>query len=119
MRCAECGTESTAGRKFCSECGNLLPRGCPHCGAQNAPAAKFCGECGAQVAVPLSASEPETSPAQPRGIAGERRHLTVLFCDLVASTEIAARLHPEDGREVEIQHLRSACVVASGFRGHV
>ena len=30
----------------------------------------------------------------------ERRQLTVLFCDLVGSTELAARLDPEDMREV-------------------
>ena len=30
----------------------------------------------------------------------ERRQLTVLFCDLVGSTELAARLEPEDLREV-------------------
>jgi hypothetical protein len=30
----------------------------------------------------------------------ERRQLTVLFCDLVGSTELAARLDPEDLREV-------------------
>ena len=29
---------------------------------------------------------------------GERRHLTVLFCDLVGSTEIAAQLDPEEWR---------------------
>jgi len=30
----------------------------------------------------------------------ERRHLTVLFCDLVGSTALAGRLDPEDYREV-------------------
>jgi class 3 adenylate cyclase len=30
----------------------------------------------------------------------ERRQLTVLFCDLVGSTELAARLDPEDLRTV-------------------
>jgi hypothetical protein len=32
--------------------------------------------------------------------AAERRQLTVMFCDLVGSTELAARLDPEDLREV-------------------
>jgi hypothetical protein len=31
---------------------------------------------------------------------GERRQLTVLFCDLVGSTEMSARLDPEDLREI-------------------
>src|SRR5438477_103364 len=30
----------------------------------------------------------------------ERRHLTVMFCDLVGSTELSARLDPEDLREI-------------------
>ena len=30
---------------------------------------------------------------------GERRHLTVLFCDSVGSTEIASHLDPEQWRE--------------------
>ena len=39
-------------------------------------------------------AEPTAGPAVPRG--AERRQLTVLFVDLVASTELAARLDPED-----------------------
>ena len=38
----------------------------------------------------------------------ERRHLTVMFCDLVGSTELSARLDPEDMWEV-IRAYRSAC----------
>ena len=119
MRCTKCGTESTAGRKFCSECGTLLPRGCPHCGADNAPAAKFCGECGAQVAVPLRASEREASPAQSLDTAGERRHLTVMFCDLVGSTEISSRLDPEEFRELLADYHRATAAAIVRFGGHV
>ena len=38
------------------------------------------------------------SPAPPHD--AERRHLTVMFCDLVGSTAIGARLDPEDFRDV-------------------
>ena len=38
--------------------------------------------------------------APPRTDAAERRQLTVLFCDLVNSTALAARLDPEELREV-------------------
>ena len=41
------------------------------------------------------AAEPRPPAARDAGEA-ERRQLTVLFCDLVASTELAARLDPED-----------------------
>ncbi|HZA67038.1 MAG TPA: AAA family ATPase, partial [Geminicoccaceae bacterium] len=45
--------------------------------------------------------------------------LTILFCDLVASTELSARLDPEDLREVV--HAYQACVAAvvERFEGHV
>src|SRR5947199_10300619 len=38
----------------------------------------------------------------------ERRHLTVMFCDLVGSTALSARLDPEDMWEV-IRVYRAAC----------
>lgn len=41
-------------------------------------------------------SEKATEPRQPSE--GERRHLTVMFCELVRSTTIAVRLDPEDRR---------------------
>ncbi len=49
----------------------------------------------------------------------ERRQLTVLFCDLVGSTAISARLDPEDTREV-ITAYQNCCVgVVNQFDGHV
>ena len=36
--------------------------------------------------------------------AANRRQLTVLFCDLVGSTELASRLDPEDLREVVLEY---------------
>lgn len=47
------------------------------------------------------AARPKPAPAatRPRHASeGERRHLTIMFCDLVSSTAIAARLDPEDMR---------------------
>lgn len=44
-------------------------------------------------------SQAATSAAEPgRPDQAERRHLTVMFCDLVGSTALAARLDPEDVR---------------------
>ena len=50
---------------------------------------------------------------------GERRHLTVLFCDLVGSTEIAARLDPEEWRETVAGYQRTAAEAITGYGGHV
>jgi hypothetical protein len=41
-----------------------------------------------------------SAPAPPPPIDAERRQLTVMFCDLVGSTALSARLDPEDLREV-------------------
>jgi class 3 adenylate cyclase len=119
MRCSSCGFENSGGRKFCSECGIRLSRGCPQCGANNAPTAKFCGECGASLDAPLSTPVSETPPLREREVVGERRHLTVLFCDLVNSTSIAAQLDPEEWREIVADYHRAAAQAIERFGGHV
>ncbi len=43
---------------------------------------------------------PRGSRLEDMALAAQRRQLTVMFCDLVGSTELSARLDPEDMREV-------------------
>jgi len=50
---------------------------------------------------------------------GERRHLSVLFCDLVGSTGIASHLDPEDWRELVASYHTAATEVVTRFGGHV
>ena len=45
--------------------------------------------------------------------------MTVLFCDLVGSTEIAARLDPEEWRETVAAHHRAAAEAITHYGGHV
>jgi class 3 adenylate cyclase len=52
-------------------------------------------------------------------VTGERRHLTVLFCDLVGSTGIAAQLDPEEWRETVGGYHRAAADAVTRFGGHV
>ncbi|QOZ71513.1 adenylate/guanylate cyclase domain-containing protein [Bradyrhizobium arachidis] len=57
------------------------------------------------------------SPAPPHD--AERRHLTVMFCDLVGSTALSARLDPEDMWEV-IRVYRAACArVIAAYDGSI
>jgi class 3 adenylate cyclase/predicted ATPase len=49
----------------------------------------------------------------------ERRQLTVLFCDLVGSTQLATRLDPEDLREVILDYLKACTQVIENFGGYV
>jgi predicted ATPase/class 3 adenylate cyclase len=51
--------------------------------------------------------------------AGERRQLTVMFCDLVESTALAGRLDPEEFREVLSEYHASCAAVVARFDGYV
>ncbi|HEU0063351.1 MAG TPA: AAA family ATPase [Hyphomicrobiaceae bacterium] len=50
---------------------------------------------------------------------GERRLLTILFCDLVESSRLAGRLDPEDLREVLTSYQRRATEIVEAFGGMV
>ncbi len=115
MQCPKCQFENPEGVKFCVECGNKLEAICPKCGSSNSPSFKFCGECGHSLTVP---SEPlpknltfdekldkiqrylpkgltEKILAQRDRIEGERKNVTVMFCDMVGFTALSERLGPE------------------------
>jgi len=49
----------------------------------------------------------------------ERRQLTVMFCDLVDSTSLAARLDPEDLREVIAEYHRAVAAAVAQLDGFV
>ena len=55
----------------------------------------------------------------PAAAEAERRQLTVMFCDLVGSTELSSRLDPEDYREVIAAYHRAVAEVVTGFDGFV
>jgi class 3 adenylate cyclase/predicted ATPase len=52
-------------------------------------------------------------------IGAERRQLTVLFCDLVGSTELAARLDPEDLRGIMRAYQATCADVIGRLDGHI
>jgi Adenylate and Guanylate cyclase catalytic domain len=62
---------------------------------------------------------PLRSHAEPRGLKGERRHLTVLFCDLVNSTAISAQLDPDEWREIVAEYHRAVAEAIERYGGHV
>src|SRR5499427_6251380 len=59
----------------------------------------------------------QTAPVVPAE--AERRQLTVMFCDLVGSTELSARLDPEDLREVIAAYHRAVADAVKSFDGFV
>jgi len=110
MRCSRCDFDCLPGMKFCGQCGLKLGAVCPQCGAENPSGFRFCGECGNALAAPVAPPEEEQRPApvlqaytpphlsslQTRAaLEGERKQISVLFCDLVGSTALADRLGPE------------------------
>jgi class 3 adenylate cyclase len=53
------------------------------------------------------------------GAGAERRQLTVMFCDLVGSTPLSARLDPEDLRGIIGAYHRCVTEIVEGFGGFV
>jgi class 3 adenylate cyclase/tetratricopeptide (TPR) repeat protein len=75
---------------------------------------------GASVGEPREpkAAPPEPVPA-PEVHEAERRQLTVMFCDLVGSTELSDRLDPEDLRDVVAAYQEICGEVIAAFDGQV
>src|SRR5207237_1380237 len=69
--------------------------------------------------VAQSATSATSAPTSPPRIDAERRQLTVIFCDLVDSTALSARLDPEDLREVIAAYHRAVAEIVTGFDGFV
>src|SRR5690242_11652377 len=124
MDCPSCGSANPAGKRFCGDCGTPLPLHCAACGAENPSGKKFCGDCGTAL-TETGRSLGATRESRPSSSAletvaqAERRQLTVMFCDLVGSTALAARLDPEDLREVIGAYHRCAAATVARFDGFV
>jgi class 3 adenylate cyclase/tetratricopeptide (TPR) repeat protein len=72
---------------------------------------------------PLTTQATPAAPAPVQSFAqldsAERRPITVMFCDLVGSTELAAALDVEDWRNLLNSYLNEATKAVTGFDGHV
>jgi len=115
MKCTKCQLENPVGMKFCGQCGARLETICPECNFSNPPEFKFCGECGHDLAVTTQAPPVELSfeekleniqrylpggltekiLAQRGKIEGERKQVTVMFCDTEGFTVLSEKLGPE------------------------
>jgi class 3 adenylate cyclase/predicted ATPase len=58
-------------------------------------------------------------PTAPQSAEAERRQLTVLFCDLVDSTQLSSQLDPEDYRDVVRAYQKVCAEVITRFDGHI
>jgi class 3 adenylate cyclase/predicted ATPase len=67
------------------------------------------------------AEKPTVSPTapQPPPPEAERRHLTMMFCDLVGSTPLASQFDPEEWREIMRAYYDTCGKVIARFDGHI
>ncbi len=73
----------------------------------------FCGACGASLSTSVARLGYEA--LAPSG--EERKVVSVLFADLVSSTELATRLDPEDLRELYGSYFEAMSAIVSGHGG--
>ena len=65
------------------------------------------------------ASPAKSTPSKGLQASAERRPITVMFCDLVGSTSLAAKLDAEDWRNLVNAYLDEASAAVTGLGGHV
>ena len=76
-------------------------------------------EASASAAAPAPRAQPTPAPSDQPVPAGERRQLTVMFCDLVGSTALSEQLDPEDLHAV-VRTYQDACrQVIERYDGHI
>lgn len=85
---------------FCTQCGTPLGEG-----------VKFCGACGAPI--------PEAKPVTVRLALGERRSMTVLFADLVGSTQMIDGRDPEELLDGLAAYRMAIRETVDGFGGFI
>ncbi len=115
MLCSECQNQNPKDSKFCLECGQKLEQKCPQCKKSLPLEAKFCNGCGHKLSArqipPLKELSLDEKLAKiqkylPKGITekilshrdrieGERKQVTVMFCDMEGFTAFVDKLGPE------------------------
>jgi len=131
MKCQQCQYDNPANAKFCRECGSRLPGGCPSCGASFTPDQKFCNACGERLnAGPETVLRGGPAAYTPKHLAekiltsrsaleGERKQVTVLFCDITNSTLLAARIGEEPMHELLSRFFELALAAVHRYEGTV
>jgi class 3 adenylate cyclase/tetratricopeptide (TPR) repeat protein len=89
---------------------------CQACEAFLPASARFCPQCG--IAVSAQDSGRDSDP-RVTGMGHERRHLTVLFCDLVGSTELSTTVDAEEFSDLLQAYHQRAVTIARRYAGDV
>jgi class 3 adenylate cyclase/tetratricopeptide (TPR) repeat protein len=79
------------------------------------PAARMPDEGTPDMSTPDTGGDHATGPS----VSGERRHLTVLFCDIVGSTPLSTQLDPEEMRELLSTYQANVAAAVAAMGGYV
>jgi class 3 adenylate cyclase/tetratricopeptide (TPR) repeat protein len=112
--CFACKADISGDAVRCDRCDAVIAARCPACSAVNQAQAKFCSQCGLNLAASATLGHGQWGD---RG--AERRQLTVMFYDLVGSTDLAAKLDPEDLRAFIGAFHRHITEIMAKFGGFV
>lgn len=105
MICPSCGTELLDEDGRCKVCGIDFPLNCATCGTSNLRGSRFCSSCGQKL---------DQSAAL-----AERKVVTVLFADIVGSTELIGEKDPERALSHLAPALARMGLAANQFHGAV
>lgn len=99
---------------------------CRTCLAPNPAGQRFCGECGQPLGIGTAAPDAYTPPHLARmilgsrsALEGERKQVTVLFCDLAGSTTIAERIGADAMHQVLERFFALALAEVHRYEGTV
>jgi class 3 adenylate cyclase/predicted ATPase len=110
--------------RFCGKCTNPLALACPNCHFENPPEFKFCGQCTTALVAgssPSSSNPHIVSFEKDPGAAldGERKTVSALFADIKDSTELMAKLDPEDARSIVDPALKLMIEAVRRYDGYI
>ncbi len=111
--------------RFCMACGTPRQKPCPQCGVDTPSEARFCAACGASLAgtpAPPVVTLSPASGAVPLAVTAsdaERRHLTVLVCEVADSSALSSRMELEAYLAIIREYQRTCAVVLARLEGHI
>jgi class 3 adenylate cyclase/tetratricopeptide (TPR) repeat protein len=131
--CPHCGFESPEDMRFCGACGTGLDRPCPRCDFVNPPDFRFCGRCGCQMPPPgdpvaedvdliernLPSDLREKGLSEKAKLEGERRRVTVMFCDIAGFTPLSETIGAERAYALMKQLYELLIQKVNAFEGTV
>ena len=114
MYCTSCKQQIPDNLAACPTCEKPDQIECQQCKAKHSADAVFCSQCGTKLNKRVVAKVKGN-----RTLQTQRRHLTVMFCDLVGSTGLSTQIDPEDLSEILIQYRDLCMSVIKKWDGYV